>query len=255
MHVSGVSCTVVRVNPQEESWSRRLTTEVGQRIRAARRREGLSAQEVSERTLKLGHEVKRAVIADMENGRRPVLPLADLLVLSAALNTPPLMLLLPPLTRHSIETLPGRSFDSSEAIDWFDGTTPLPHGTLPWSNPIDDDDDSSQWIANARPLVRRAEYRSLVAEVEAAHRKLSRLVGEAEKSTGTARQFYFDRLDAPAQELHDLLVDASLYRESAETEGSSLPAIDLPGETIWGRMRALRETLEGEQEGQDREVG
>lgn len=245
----------MRVNPQEQPWARRLTTEVGQRLRAERTRQGLSAQDIAERTRLLGHEVKRALIADMENGRRPVLPLADVLVLSAALNVPPLMLLLPPLAEHDVEVLPGQFVGSSDAIDWFDGSSPLGTGAMPWSNSLDDDGDHSDWLDSARPLVRRAEYRALVAELRASYRKLSKLIDDANAATGAAKRFYIDRLEAPAMELHDLQVDVAIAAELAQEQGFVLPSVDLPGDAVWNRLRDLRESVQASESRRRDEVG
>lgn len=56
---------------------------------------GWSAQELADRCEELGHPIPRNVVANMESGRRAGLPLVDVLVLAAALETYPACLIFP----------------------------------------------------------------------------------------------------------------------------------------------------------------
>lgn len=56
---------------------------------------GWSAQDLADQCEQLGHSIPRNVIANMESGRRAVLPLADVIVLAAALETYPAHLIFP----------------------------------------------------------------------------------------------------------------------------------------------------------------
>ncbi len=56
---------------------------------------GWSAQELADRCEQLGHPIPRNVIANMESGRRANLPLVDVMVLAAALETYPVCLIFP----------------------------------------------------------------------------------------------------------------------------------------------------------------
>lgn len=80
-----------------------------------------SAQWLSDRTDELGYRVSRAVIADIENGRRKYVTTAEVVVLAAALNTAPIALLYPEPYDDVTEYLPG--VDTSEwlALQWFSG--------------------------------------------------------------------------------------------------------------------------------------
>lgn len=236
----------MRVDPQKPDWSRRMTSLVGQRLRERRSRLGLSAQEVSTRTADLGHEVKRALIADMENGRRPVLPVADLLVLAEALAMPPMMLLFPPVLGDDVEPLPGVASSSSSVLDWMEGLAPLPSM---------ESDDGGVWVSAARPLRRRRDYRDLAAQAREAARKLEALITKAEQKTGAEGAFYADRLAAPAQELTDLLVDLRIHEETAAIEGFSLPDVLLPGDDVWLRMRELWRERDADQNPSAHAVG
>lgn len=56
---------------------------------------GWSAQDLADRCEQLGHSIPRNVIANMESGRRANLPLVDVMVLAAALETYPVCLIFP----------------------------------------------------------------------------------------------------------------------------------------------------------------
>lgn len=80
-----------------------------------------SAQWLSDRTDELGHRVSRSTISDLETGRRARLEVAELLVLAAALDVPPLLLLYPEVPDGEVEVLPGMFVSSEEAIQWACG--------------------------------------------------------------------------------------------------------------------------------------
>src|SRR5690242_17167972 len=65
---------------------------VGQRVRKLRRENGLSAADVEKRS---GGRIKRQVIANLELGRREQITVPEVFALAAALDVPPLFLLLP----------------------------------------------------------------------------------------------------------------------------------------------------------------
>ena len=102
-------------------WPRRLAASIGERVRELRKTQGLSAQELADRTTTLGHEVKRSVISDMEIGRRPTVALPDIFVLARALSVPPIALIAPAASGSAIEVLAGDAVDTWAAVDWING--------------------------------------------------------------------------------------------------------------------------------------
>lgn len=88
------------------------------RIAAAikRYRGEMSAQQLSERTAELGYPLSRSQIANYESGRKKNLDIAELLVIAAALNLPPALLLYPDLPDGDVEVLPGQHVPSQGAI-------------------------------------------------------------------------------------------------------------------------------------------
>lgn len=80
---------------------------------------GLTAAEVSERT-EAGKPLSRAVISDLETGRKRTLDIAELVTLATALELSPLSLLVPDVLTE-IEVLPGRSVPGVDVIGWWSG--------------------------------------------------------------------------------------------------------------------------------------
>jgi hypothetical protein len=132
------------VSPQE--WADEQGTRVAEAVRSVRRRKKRSAQWVADRTAEIGYPISRATIADLENGRRKWVTIAELLVLARALNTAPIALLYPdPLSGDSIEILPkGVTGSKTFALQWFSGEVDTPNQ---W---ICDDDEA--YRANLEPV-------------------------------------------------------------------------------------------------------
>ena len=136
-------------------WSARLARDVGRNVKAIRtsKHPKLSAQALAERTRELGHQIQRAVIANLESGRRGSITLADIYVLARALNVPPLALLAPLTSEHLVEVLPGRFMTAWDAVGWFNGN----------SNNVSDsvtqeDDGFREWYANTDAYDMRWRY-------------------------------------------------------------------------------------------------
>ncbi|GAB2835566.1 helix-turn-helix domain-containing protein [Streptomyces daliensis] len=76
-------------------WMDRVQATVAGEVRRRRKERGWSAQDLADRCEQLGHPIPRNVIANMESGRRAGLPLVDVMVLAAALETYPVYLIFP----------------------------------------------------------------------------------------------------------------------------------------------------------------
>ncbi|MBL7487381.1 helix-turn-helix domain-containing protein [Frankia sp. AgW1.1] len=90
-------------------------------VRRHRQRLKLSAQQLADRTAELGHPLSRDVLTNLENGRRPAVSTADLVVLGAALEVAPVQLLFPVGRVETVEALPGRTVPPWDALRWFSG--------------------------------------------------------------------------------------------------------------------------------------
>jgi hypothetical protein len=114
-------------NENGQQWAEDLVRRVGLAIKAARR--GNSAAWLSDRTAQLGYRVSPTVIAKLDSGHRgSVLGVAELLVLAAALEVPPVALLFPDLPDGGVAFLPNRMIASDDAMRWFCGES----GTMPF---------------------------------------------------------------------------------------------------------------------------
>ena len=105
----------------QDGWQAGLTKSVATQVRRWRLHRGLSAQQLSDRCGELGHPIPRPVLSNIENGRREAVTLAELLILSASLDVPVLMLFAPLAAEESIEILPGRKAPFWQVVQWFMG--------------------------------------------------------------------------------------------------------------------------------------
>lgn len=108
-------------------WTAALHRRIVTAVKEARRRRGLSAHELSDKTRALGFPVSRSQIANYESGRRRSLDVAELLVLACALDVPALSLLFPDDPDKMVEFVPGKTMTTSGAVAEFTGD-PNSHG-------------------------------------------------------------------------------------------------------------------------------
>ena len=108
-----------------DNWAQDLVKRVGAAAKKARGTK--SAKWLSDRTAELGYRISPTVIAKLDSGHRgSVLSVAELLVLAAALNMPPALLLFPGYPDGDAELLPGLDAAGHEAVDWLSGAATLP---------------------------------------------------------------------------------------------------------------------------------
>ncbi|CAM60322.1 MULTISPECIES: DNA-binding protein [Mycobacteroides] len=110
-------------NERDDDWAAELVKRVGKAMKDARN--GRSATWLSDRTAELGYRVPATVISKLDSGHRgSVLGVAELVVLAAALDMPPVALLYPALPDGEVDLLPGEPVRSLNAVEWFSGHTP-----------------------------------------------------------------------------------------------------------------------------------
>jgi transcriptional regulator with XRE-family HTH domain len=105
----------------QAGWPARYTRVIAQEIRRYRQERGVSAQQLSDACAERGLEISRSTIADLENGRRESISVAELIVVAACLQVSPIMLMLPVLREETIEMLPGRTMFTWQAGKWIRG--------------------------------------------------------------------------------------------------------------------------------------
>lgn len=103
-------------------WDTALHTRIAAAIKAQRK--GSSAQQLADRTAELGYPISRAQIANYESRRKQGLDVAELLIIAAALDVPPLSLLYPDLPDGEVEAIPDWPMSSFDAYLWASGVSP-----------------------------------------------------------------------------------------------------------------------------------
>ncbi|MCR2801172.1 helix-turn-helix domain-containing protein [Microbacterium sp. zg-Y818] len=110
-----------------DAWADQFVYAIGARIAALREGRGLSGRELADRTEEFGHRIDRAILANLENGRRAVVSVPEIFVLAAALDVPPMTLLLPSDPYADVQVLPDADLPFAEAARWVVGeSTRLP---------------------------------------------------------------------------------------------------------------------------------
>lgn len=108
-------------------WADRIKANVAGEVRRRRKEMGWSAQDLADRCEQLGHPIPRNVIANMESGRRVNLPLVDVMVLAAALETYPVCLIFPVGYVEETQELPFEDLIPTwDALRHFTGEEEVP---------------------------------------------------------------------------------------------------------------------------------
>ncbi|MFJ6742893.1 helix-turn-helix domain-containing protein [Streptomyces sp. NPDC091279] len=108
-------------------WEDRVKANVAGEVRRRRKEMGWSAQDLADRCEELGHPIPRNVIANMESGRRATLPLVDVIVLAAALETYPVCLIFPVGYVERTQELPFQELVPTwDALRRFTGDEDIP---------------------------------------------------------------------------------------------------------------------------------
>lgn len=179
---------------QPAPWSARLTRQVAGEIKRWRDVRGLSAQQLADACDAIGHPVPRSVIANLENGRRESITVAELLVLAQALAVPAVQLVVPIGSTEEVEILPGRSVSAEDAMLWFTGwrdlfkaesTARAGHGREDSATGLHEWYESGYDDAGY-PVHRYAEHRQLVDEWAKAVDKARKRLPEAAAANSPA---------------------------------------------------------------------
>lgn len=109
-------------------WADEMVRRIADAVKARRLTLGLTAAELSDRT-KCGKQLSRAVISDLETGRKRTLEVSEWLTLAVALEIPPPLLLFPGYPDEPVEVMPGQEVSSRQAFDWITGISDFPSKT------------------------------------------------------------------------------------------------------------------------------
>src|SRR6266480_78401 len=108
-------------------WAARITRAIAGEIRQRRTARGMSAEDLAAACADLGMPIPRSTLADLENGRRASISVAEWLAIAAALDVPPVMLLCPVGSADTAEVLPDTEAPAFRAAQWVAGEAPLRH--------------------------------------------------------------------------------------------------------------------------------
>ncbi|MGY5034335.1 helix-turn-helix domain-containing protein [Streptomyces sp. 900116325] len=106
---------------EQPDWSARVSRTIAQEVRRHRQAQGMSAQQLADACDRLGANLPRTVISNIENGRRGNVTVAEVSVLAEALQVAPTALVFPVGYADEVEHLPGRTVSPLEATDWWNG--------------------------------------------------------------------------------------------------------------------------------------
>jgi len=116
-------------------WSDETHTRIAAAIKKARGKR--SAQWLADRTAELGYPMTRSQIANYESGRKQSLDVAELIVLAAALDTSPVVLVYPgPYVDDLVEALPGVNAPKFIAAQWFSAAQWFGMAQKPGDDPV-----------------------------------------------------------------------------------------------------------------------
>lgn len=186
---------------QSTEWAERLAATIAGEVFRYRRNQGMSAQALSDRTTELGMNIPRAVISNLENGRRTSVSVAELLVLAAALDVPPAALAFPVGYTDTTEALPDAHVPPFEAVRWLAGEE---HSTTP--TPAADD-------ANAPHSHTTWRTEGAAGEAITGYRRAERIA-----ETGLAHADRADRMRADAYDLEEQTARDALTRAAQKQD-------------------------------------
>lgn len=106
-------------------WQKEMTANIGREVLKLREQRGFTLLSLEKRTEKLGNKIGRGAISQLETGKRNSISVAELLVLAAALDVPPALLLFPKYPYGRTEYLPDEYDSAIRAHDWLSGRAAL----------------------------------------------------------------------------------------------------------------------------------
>lgn len=155
------------------NWQKEMTARIGSEVQ--RLRGDRSQLWLEQRTEKLGHRVSRGGLSQLESGNRRSISVAEWLVLSAALEVPPLLLIWPKYPDGRVDMLPKFRVDAFDAHAWVAGRF-----SMEWCE-FEDSPGEVEPVLSNRPV-------PLVALVDEVHEALPSFVSIANQLRGDAEQ-------------------------------------------------------------------
>ena len=173
-------------------WEDHVMATVAGEVRRRRKELRWSAQDLADRCEEIGYPIPRNVIANMESGRRAVLPLVEVMVLAKALRMSPISLIYPVGYVDEVRQLPYQEPRPAwDAVQWFTGNSPAEDAT---DHMLDHFLAHDLELRSALAAVESEDYERWKARTaanrvqrEAAERALARYVEQAAKAKDELR--------------------------------------------------------------------
>ncbi|MFD9947662.1 helix-turn-helix domain-containing protein [Nonomuraea sp. NPDC059023] len=200
---------------QPDDWPVTYTRTVARNVRAHREDRRMSVQALADRCTALGYPLERTNLYKLESGGRASMSVAELLVLARALNTPPMLLLVPLDGDDQVEILPGVEAPVTDAAAWIDGTAPAPDADD--SEVGADRRDALRLLRDHHQAVREWQSRTRAAAI--ARDRAADDGDQHQRAWREASREHVDRADRAAERVEFL-------RDGMRVRGLSLP--DLP---------------------------
>lgn len=214
----------------EPGWSVLLTRRVAAEVRYWRERRGMTALQLARRTAQLGYQLPRSVLANLENNRRDTVTVAELLILAAALDIPPVLLIAPVGREREIEVLPATRTTPWQVRGWI-------HGAV---EPNYQGYSATMWQQSRRAIALYDIHRLLVREHQQIQRRIQQLADQEHLVVGDVAPDDLRLGPGPladfVNELAYSLDRLRTHRGLIKSEGFQLP--ELPP----GISAALKET-------------
>ncbi|MBI9000049.1 helix-turn-helix domain-containing protein [Corynebacterium sp. CCM 9185] len=214
------------------AWALKSAGVFGDAVKKRREDIPLTASELADRTRALGYPITRAAISKIENNlRNGKLDLAEVIVLSAALEVPPVAMIYTGLPNTLQDVLPDREVPAWDALRWFTGeANGLPEGWDPLFDLATGDAGAlaMRYEYKAPPIYQRPEndeYRLIEL-----CREFTRELHAAYKSTSAAS--FLHNTDPEWFERFKEVVDAADKRLSKITDQLELLGANLEEEPL-----------------------
>ncbi|MFD5724691.1 helix-turn-helix domain-containing protein [Streptomyces sp. NPDC058368] len=207
----------------QQGWMERYTQTVAAELRRHRERRGMSAQELADECARLGSPIQRSVIANLENGRRASVGVAEVLIFAAALRVPPGLLISPVGQVPAVEYLPGQEGDPFAVLQWVAGATTM-------------DGEASDVTGNPLPLY--DELTELLSEVLDNREKIESLV-EITGNLAERHEALLARRRALGDEFNSLRADSDRATEKLSSEGEVSQVALQEARQLLDRMKSV----------------
>jgi transcriptional regulator with XRE-family HTH domain len=234
---------VPSINREAKAFETTLASWFAFAVRTRRNALKLTASELSRRTAELGYPITRGAISKIETEvRSGKIDVAEVLVLAAALDIPPVLMLFPNFsTDGAHQVLPGVSVRNEDAVRWLAGRISFPQREEPVSRRLE---------GQPHPPNEGVKLIAATASLEQALEDRIPLVNELQKAEAD-----WDDIQANWDAAQANLDDVNAKWDKRETARRMLQINDEQIAAIRKQIRDAREALWGMRRDEDEHEG